>query len=139
MPGRPVSVTQSVGGVGQNAVVQPSATSAQRPKFLPEHIDDPKILARKLNDAVAYHENITAPARSSPSSTGIIVRNVSLTGGQSTAIKHGLGYAPQNYVCVRAQTAAWSVFDVANAAGLPLSHAITLFSNNTGKYDIHFY
>jgi hypothetical protein len=129
------TIVKSIGG---ESIAQPtqSTPSSVAPKFLPPHVEDPKTLARKLNDLVAHVDAQTSDARSSPLATFNILENVSLTSGQTTVVKHLLGKPCTRYICVRARTASWAVFDGTMPAGLTNATHLALHSDNTGTYDI---
>lgn len=135
MAGRVTTISRQVGGQNVTQPASAGASSPKRPTFLTQHIDDPKQLTQLLNQQVKWVEQITAPARSSPITSGVILQGVALAGGVTTQMPHMLGREPIGWICIRAQTAAWSGYEGALSAGLDRTKYLAMVSANTGTYD----
>lgn len=136
MSGRTVTIATQRGGKNVSLPATAGVTSTKRPQFTTVHIADRNILGRMLNQLVSYIDEVTAPARSSPLNSYVILRNIALTNTVTTQIPHLLGREPTGWFCVRAQTAAFSAYEVALAAGLDRKKYIALTSGATGTYDL---
>jgi len=136
MAGRVVTIATQRGGVNVITKATAGVTSTKRPTFTGAHVADRNLLGRLLNQFVAWVEEATAPARSNPQNSGVLVRNIALSNGVTTQVPHLLGREPTGWYCVRARTAAFSAYETTLATGLDRKQYIALASNATGTYDL---
>lgn len=128
-------LTQQGGrNVAQTTRLTPA--SVKKPTFTSASVADPQVTVRMLNEFVDHVRNQTDIAANAPFNGGVIIQNIALSAGVTTTIAHTLNRPYQGWWCVRAQSAAFSAFEVALAAGLKASAYLAIKSNNTGIYDI---
>jgi hypothetical protein len=110
-------------------------------KYLPEHVQDPRTLTRKMNDDNAATAAKLAEHDSNPMNSGVVLQGIVFTAGQTQSLKHGLGRPWNGYQIVRAQTNPAQMTDVANPNGQTGADVnfLTLKSANAGTYDIWVY
>ena len=106
---------------------------------------DPANLSRILTQIQQNSAESTLPIRTSPYVRTITIRNISMTSGKNSTIRHGLGEPVGGWTCVRAQpsSAPFSAVEIAFGdlgwpTSLPLNEYIVLSSSATGVYDISF-
>lgn len=78
---------------------------------------------------------LTAMARSNPSLSSVVLRDVTMTASAHT-LEHRLGRAYQGWRVVRARTAAWNRYETTLAAGQTADKFLAFSAGTAGLYDI---
>lgn len=134
MAGKVTTISTQLGG--QNVTVRArNGAAVRRLQFTTDIVKDSDQLVRMLNMLVSAMLEAVAVANSSPITSAVILQNVALTSGSTTNIQHGLGRNPTGWLCIRAQTAAFSAFETTLSSGQTRDRYLALRSANTGTYD----
>ena len=131
---KPPSVISTVAGSKVVSTIRSSTATARRPKFVTEHLRDPVLMTKMLNELVDYVDHATRFVSSSPLLAYNIIEDIVFTAGQTKYLDHGLGRPCTKFIVVASFTADWSGRRVALAAGLTASQSIGIRSTNAGTY-----
>ena len=122
MAGAPRTTTIVTRTGGREAVRTVAAVtgSVKEPQFTAEVVSDPN-MQRALNGMRDWVKHVLGPAGSSPILNATLYRNLAMTSGATTIIKHKLGRPYQGYFCTRARGANWNVIEPTLAVAIASS------------------
>lgn len=133
------TIIQTNAGSGSQTSTRVLASSnASRLVPSAESLKDPATLVRYLT---ALHREIDAlsSALSTPILGSVLVQGLGFVGGTSRYVNHQLGRAPLGWIVTRAQTAAWSGYELALETGRDATKEVRLVTATTGTFDLLFF
>lgn len=118
-----------------NSTRQARVIAAVTSRFTEERVKDVKELTRALNELSDNLNEVTLLARSNPSLSSVVIRDITMTASAYT-LEHRLDRPYQGWRCVRARTAAWNRYEVSLASGQTSDRFIAFSAGTAGLYDI---
>lgn len=131
-----IEVNAGSGALTSTQVRPPRYSLRIRPTA--QNVDGPAAIARHVA-ALQSELDALANATATPFGGSVLVKGLAFTGGTARYVAHQLGRAPQGWLCTRAQTAAWSGYELALETGHDATKEIRLQTATTGTFDILFF
>ena len=99
---------------------------------------EPADLPRMLNRLVGALDDVITPMAKSPLSSAILVKDISLKGGELNYISHGMGIIPQSFIVCKINN-LFNMVKLSNEPNLRPDLTIILESTTDAKVDILFF
>lgn len=91
---------------------------------------------RQVNQLQRHVAKAIERARGNVIGDHVVITALTFTAGETKTLSHKLGQAYAGFFCVRAQSKAPALYEVALPTGVSSKQAIAIKSDNAGTYDV---